>query len=135
MAQLTGLTGNWIRFGHVAQELVNDPDGFLKKYPVKTEDFACPAEVHQAIERGKKLGDAMSASCAEADAAKLPLPEAVKKLRTVVASHFGSDFIAQSIPFGILFKERAKPTSNVSVFITATGSCTFCKDSDSPDVD
>jgi len=135
MAELTGLTGNWARFGHLAQEMMQDPDGFFKKYPVQTKEFACPASVHDAIERGRKLGEAMNASCAEADAANMPLPAAVKQLGSVVAKHFGADFIAEAIPFGILFKERAKPTSNVSVFITGTGSCTFCKDSDSPDVD
>jgi hypothetical protein len=135
MAELKGLSGNWVRFTHLAQEMVADPDSFFTKHSVKTSDFACPQGVHDALERGRKLGEAMNLSCAEADAAQLPLPEAVKKLRGTVAQHFGSDFIAETTPFGLLFKERAKPSSDLALAITGTGSCTFCKDNDSPDVD
>lgn len=135
MAKLKGLTGDWVRFPHLAAELIADPTAFLKKFPMKTEDYACPKEVHDAIDRGRELGDAISTTCEETDAKKLPLPQAVEALRTTVAKHFGDDFIAEAIPFGILFRERSPKTGGVSIAVTGTGSCTFCKDNDSPDVD
>jgi len=135
MAELKGLSANWVRFPHLAQELMADPDAFLNNHPVKTSDFACPPGVHEALERGRKLGEAMGKTCAASDAANLSLPEAVKNLRDTVQAQFGPDFVAETTPFGLLFKERAKPSSDLSLAITGTGSCTFCKDNDSPDVD
>lgn len=136
MAKLHGLTGDWIRFPHVAQELMNDPDAFLTKNPVKTEDFACPHEAHEALKRGVVLGEAMMATCDESEAKKVSLPDSLKALRATAAQHFGDDFIAETIPFGILFRERAQVEDAAKgLSFTGTGSCTFCKDNDSPDFD
>lgn len=135
-ATLQGLTGDWVRHPHIAQDLFDNPDQFLATRKVKIEDYACPKEVHTALDRGAKLGKAMAATCADTDSKNFALPKAVKALRKTVAEHFGEDFIAESIPFGVLFKERAKiDSSGKNLAITGTGTCTFCKDNDSPDVD
>lgn len=135
MATLKGLTGDWVRFPHFAQDIMTDPDGFLARHPVKTEDFACPQEVHTALARGAVLGEAIASTCAQSEKSRLSLADSIKALRNTVASHFGKDFIAESIPFGILFKERVSADAKVGAFFTGTGSCTFCKDNDSPDTD
>lgn len=135
--RVRGLVGDWVRFPHVAQDLMKDPDAFFKQHEIKESDWVCPPEVHEALERGRKLGEAVKASCTHSEKNKLSLPEHAKELKKAVEGVFGKDFIAETIPFGLLFKERAKSSSGGSVgaFITATGSCTFCTDSDSPDVD
>ena len=78
----------------------------------------------------------MASTCSDSETNNLSLADSLAALKKTVSANFGEDFIAETIPFGILFKERAKvSTSNMSPFITGTGSCTFCKDNDSPDVD
>ena len=134
MAKLRGLSPDhtWVKKPDTAQEMLRDPDKFFQNNPVKAQDYACPPETHQALERGRLLGEAIKASCSAATAAKLTQPEAVKRLRDTVAQHFGQDFVAESVPYGILFKERA---TGAAAAVTGTGSCTFCADNDSPDVD
>lgn len=134
MARLNGLhqTHDWVRQRNAAEELLADPDAFLARHLVRVADYTCPREVHDALERGKRLGMALSQQCAASEAAALALADTVREMRRTVAQHFGEDFVAETIPFGILFKERA---TEANAMITGTGSCTFCKDNDSPDVD
>lgn len=137
MARLKGLSPEheWVKSPNLAQELLDAPDEFFSKRSVKTEDYACPKEVHDALDRARAMGKEMESTCADSTAKSLSRADAAKALRATVEKHFGKDFVAETMPYGILFKERANAATASGLAITGTGSCTFCSDNDSPDVD
>lgn len=138
MAKLQGLHSEheWVKSQNLAQELMDSPKEFFEKNQVKTEDYACPHEAHEALDRARALGQAMESTCNDSTTNKLSRADAAQALRETVATHFGDDFVAETIPYGILFKERVKPaTANALAPPTGTGTCTFCSDNDGPDID
>jgi hypothetical protein len=111
----------------LGRELLDNPAKFVKDYGLTYDSMKCPKEAHDALNRGK-------AFAAEIEAAKLdPSETSIAQVKKAAAKHFGRDFNAALVPFGMRFSERLKLGSGLDFTATGSGSVTFL-DSDA-DVD
>lgn len=108
---------------NLGREFLEDPKGFLRRNGLRLADLECQPEVHAAIARADKFGDA---ALKLGTATDLKLAEPLKAL---AAKHFGKDYEVAMVPYGLKFRERANFRDDFTA--TASGTITFCdKDTD-----
>ena len=111
----------------MAKQFLRSPKTFAKKLGINLEDLACPPEAHMALKRGERF--AQSAKKAHLG----PDERSIAKLKTLAIGHFGRDYEARFIPFGMQFREQIRFDERLGITATGTGSITWL-DSDA-DVD
>ncbi|MDX1502877.1 MAG: hypothetical protein R3325_11000 [Thermoanaerobaculia bacterium] len=108
----------------LGREFLEDPKKFLRSNGLRAADLECRPEVHAAIERGEKFGDAVLGLGGTATDIKMLEP-----LKKLAAEHFGENYEVAMVPYGLKFRERARFQNDLTA--TGSGTITFCdKDAD-----
>ena len=113
--------------GASARDFLRSPAAFAKKIGVSLESLACPPDAHAAFKRGEEFAKEVKAKGITLD------EQSINELKKIANLHFGRDYEAVFIPFGLQFRERVKIRSNQKWTATGTYSITWLDHS--PDTD
>ena len=111
----------------LASDFLADPKRFAERLGIQLADLSCPEEVHAAWKRGEAFAYEAQSVGIE------PTEESIERLRDIAIRHFGPDFEADFIPFGLRFRERIEASDNLDWTATVSGKITWLDGG--PDVD
>jgi hypothetical protein len=102
-----------------AKSFLAKPKTFAEKIGITLKDLECPPEAHAAFARGQAFANDASRQGIETNEASL------KKLTRLAKKHFGNDYEANFVPFGLQFREKIKINPSVDWTGSGTGTVTF----------
>ena len=101
------------------EQLLEDPEGVLKRVGVDDRALVCPDDAHQSLARAEEAA-ARANSIGDID-----IVEALPQLREVVRDALGRNHLTAKVPFGIRFAEKVAGFDGQDLTGTASVECTF----------